>query len=80
MRLTDKVMLAVEAARVDVSFVNRDTTRWWNERRGQGELRYFTGWYWVRKDARNRIDGDQNGPFHSMSAAVRDAYTRLQLR
>lgn len=80
MRLPLKVIRAVEEARVDIFEANRGMTQWWNEHRASTEPRYFAGWYWVRKDKRNRVDSEQYGPFKTESAAIRDAYVKLQLK
>lgn len=80
MRLPDAILEAVKSARVDVFEANRGTTQWWNERRSRDEPRYFAGWYWVRKDRRNKVDSEQYGPFKTQSAAIRDAFVKLQLR
>jgi hypothetical protein len=80
MRLSMRIISAVETARVEIFEANRGTTQWWNERRARDEPRYFAGWYWVRKDKRNRVDSEQYGPFKTQSAAIRDAFVKLQLR
>lgn len=59
---------------VQVYYVSRQETKWWNRRRsrGDGDLAMLSGWHW---EARRR----EAGPFRSRSAAERDAYYRLSL-
>ena len=39
----------------------------------------FCGWYWHRQKGGRVVQTDVDGPFSSESAAVRDAYVKLQL-
>jgi hypothetical protein len=80
MRLSDSVMLAVKKAGVTVYRADRAITKLWNRERSSGEPVQFGGWYWhVTSKGRVTIT-DQDGPFTSQSAAIRDAYVKLQLR
>lgn len=65
----------VESTRtkVDVVYVDRETSKWWNARRRREDTVVFCGWYWIRGQ-------DEAGPFRSRSAAVRDAYYRFVLQ
>lgn len=62
-------------AKVEVVYVDRDTSRWWNSRRRPEDTAVFCGWYWIEDRTR-----EEAGPFRSRSAAYRDAYYRLVLK
>lgn len=64
--LKDEV-IAQTLARVEVVYVNRETTTWWNQRRQGDDTRIFCGWYWIKGQA-------EAGPFKTRSSALRDAY------
>ncbi len=53
--------------KVRVVYLDRATSKWWNERRRADDTAAFCGWFWVngKKEA---------GPFKTRSAALRDAY------
>lgn len=59
--------------RVQIVRVDRETTKWWNQRRRPEDTVIFCGWYWVR-------GREEAGPFGTRSAAIRDAYYRFVLR
>lgn len=81
MRLPDSVILACKLAGVSVHFANRAHIRYLNELRISDEPNNYGGYYWTRKDKKGVItDTDENGPFRSESAALRDAFMKLQLR
>lgn len=79
-KLSPKVVQSVKKAGVDVYYADRRITRLWNKERGEGQPVFFGGWYWVRNQKGKVVAWDEDGPFRSESAAVRDAYTKLQLR
>lgn len=80
MRLPGQIIQSVKKAGVEIFFAGRHTTKVWNSLRLEGEPMRYGGWYWVRK-ARGRIVAtDEDGPFKSESAAIRDAYLKLQIR
>ena len=81
MRLPNYVLSKVKRAKVRVWFAPRSFTKRMNEMRDDGDPIFYGGWYWDRSDNRGRvIDFDTSGPFRSEAAAIRDAYTRLQLK
>lgn len=80
MRLTNSVLLAVKKAGVTVYRADRRMTKLWNRERIDGEPVQFGGWYW-HVTAKGRVTiTDKDGPFTSQSAAIRDAFVKLQLR
>jgi hypothetical protein len=80
MRLSNAVLDAVRKGGVEVYFADRHTTRVWNGLRLQGEPMRYGGWYWVRKSKGRVVAADEDGPFRTESAAIRDAFVKLQLR
>lgn len=80
MRLSGRITNAVEKAGVEVYFAGRHTTKVWNSIRLDGEPLRYGGWYWVRKSRGRIVETDEDGPFRSESAAIRDAFMKLQLR
>lgn len=80
MRLTDVVIDATRKAGVEIYFADRRVTKVWNEYREDGTPVQFGGWYWYQSKNGKVISTDEEGPFRSRSAAMRDAYTKLQLR
>jgi hypothetical protein len=76
MRLSKIVLSDLTKIRVEVFEASRITTKFWNDRRGPKEPRFFCGWYWYTQRDPNAI----NGPFKTVSAAHRDAYVRLVMR
>lgn len=80
MRLSDKVLHAVKRAGVTAYFADRRVTKVWNAEKDFHEPIKFGGWYWHRVVKRRVISTDEEGPFRSRSAALRDAFIKLQLR
>jgi hypothetical protein len=80
MRLPGQFIRSVEKAGVEVFFAGRHTTKVWNSLRLEGEPLRYGGWYWVRKAKGRIVATDEDGPFKSESAAIRDAFLKLQLR
>lgn len=60
-------------SQVTIIYLTRAISSWWNERRGEGDLPSFCGWYWIK----GRHEG---GPFRTRSSAIRDAHYRFVLR
>jgi hypothetical protein len=79
-RLSGRYIEIVKKAGVTVYFANRSTTKAWNGNRGDGEPLRYGGWYWMRTVKGRVVQFDEDGPFRSESAAIRDAYIKLQLR
>lgn len=79
-RLSQVFIAAVKKAGVSVYYADRKTTKVWNEMRGEGEPLVYGGWYWLRKQKGRVTEMDEDGPFKSESAAIRDALIKLQLR
>ena len=80
MRLPDDFIETVKKAGVKVYFASRNTTRVWNSTRMREEPLRYGGWYWMRTQRGRVTDFDEDGPFRSESAAIRDAFMKLQLR
>lgn len=80
MRLQKSIRGAVDKEGIDVYFANRHTTKVWNGLRLKGEPLRYGGWYWVKKSKGRIVETDEDGPFKSESAAIRDAFVKLQLR
>lgn len=80
MRLPNSILYTVQKAGVEVFYADRHTTRVWNGLRMRGEPLRYGGWYWMRKQKGRITETDEDGPFRSESAAIRDAYVKLQLR
>lgn len=80
MRLSNTVLQAVRKNGVEVFYADRHTTRVWNSLRLRGEPLRYGGWYWLRKAKGRVVEADEDGPFRTESAAIRDAYVKLQLR
>ena len=80
MRLPAFALRSLSSRRVETFYANRGTVQFWNERRMKGELRYFCGWYWYAKDRKGRAETQECGPFRTETAALRDAYQKLQLQ
>lgn len=80
MRLAGAVMESVRRSGVEVFFADRHTTKVWNSMRLQGEPMRYGGWYWMRKQKGRIVELDEDGPFRTESAAIRDAFVKLQLR
>ena len=79
MRLADDFIEAVKKAGVRVYFASRNTTKVWNGTRLEGEPLRYGGWYWMRSQRGRVTETDEDGPFRSESAAIRDAFVKLQL-
>ena len=80
MRLPDSVVETVKAAGVKVYYADRNLTKTWNNLRLTGEPIRYGGWYWYRQQNGKVTSTDEDGPFRSESAAIRDALVKLQLR
>lgn len=80
MRLPDKVLEATKKAGIITYFADRRITKVWNSEKDNGEPVRYGGWYWYREVKRRVISTDEEGPFRSQSAALRDAYIKLQIR
>ena len=80
MRLPDAVIATVKKTGVKVYFASRNTTKVWNQQRITDEPLRYGGWYWMRSHRGRVTDVDEDGPFRSESAAIRDAFVKLQLR
>lgn len=76
--LPKNVVGAVDKKRVRVYFADRTQTKFWNERRGKEDLRYFGGWYWYI-ETNGKASETENGPYKTESAAYRDAFLDLSL-
>lgn len=57
---------------VRIVYLDRETSKWWNQRRRQDDTPIFCGWYWIKGQ-------EEAGPFKTRSAALRDAYYRFVL-
>jgi hypothetical protein len=79
-RLPDDFIETVKKAGVTVYFASRNTTKVWNGTRLEGEPLRYGGWYWMRSRRGRVTETDEDGPFRSESAAIRDAFVKLQLR
>lgn len=79
MRLSDKVLAATKKAGIITYFADRRITKHWNSERDQDEPVRYGGWYWHRQVKRRIVSTDEEGPFRSQSAALRDAFVKLQL-
>lgn len=80
MRLPGKIVETVEKEGISVYYAGRHTTKVWNSLRLRDEPLRYGGWYWVRKKRGRIVETDEDGPFRTESAAIRDAYVKLQLR
>jgi hypothetical protein len=80
MRLPDTVIAAVKKAGVSIYYADRRVTKKWNSLRISGETLRYGGWYWYRSQKGTVVAMDEDGPFRSESAAIRDALVKLQLR
>ena len=80
MRLPDYVIDAVQNAKVNIYFADREFYRRWRATKGASDLTVYSGYYWNRVTREGAIDIDEHGPFRSQMAAIKDAYIRLQLR
>lgn len=80
MRLSNSLIKTVKESGVKVFFANRRTTNVWNSTRLSDEPMRYGGWYWMRSQRGRVVAMDEDGPFRSESAAIRDAFVKLQLR
>ena len=74
--ISDDVYSRTTDRGVEVFFVSRAVTKWWNARRdkkGERDIALLSGWYWS-------LGNEEYGPFRSQSAAWRDAYYRRVAR
>lgn len=74
---------AVKKAGVEVYYADRSITKVWNSdsaRDRMTEPLKYGGWYWMRSKKGRVVATDEDGPFRTESAAIRDAYVKLQLR
>lgn len=63
-------------AEVEVVYLDRGFSTWWNankRHKENGDTAAMCGYFWVRGN-------DEAGPFRSRSAAIRDAYYRFVLQ
>jgi hypothetical protein len=51
-------------------YANRAIVKLWNSMKADGDPPIFCGWYWM-------VGHSEGGPFHSESAAMRDAWYRV---
>lgn len=79
-RLPDSFIQTVKKAGVKVYFASRNTTKVWNQSRLSDEPLRYGGWYWMRVQRGRVTETDEDGPFRTESAAIRDAFVKLQLR
>ena len=79
-RLADDFIETVKKAGVTVYFASRNTTKVWNQSRLSEEPLRYGGWYWMRTQRGRVTETDEDGPFRTESAAIRDAFVKLQLR
>jgi len=80
MRLPDSILDLVKKAKVSVYYADRRITKVWNDDRAAGEPITYGGWYWHKVNKGGVTITDTDGPFRSESAAIRDAWKKLQLR
>lgn len=80
MKLSLRVTQSVKKAGVKVYYADRRITGIWNRDRQFGEPIFYGGWYWIRSHKGRVVQTDEDGPFRSESAAIRDAFMKLQLR
>jgi len=73
--ISDEVHSRAQDQGIEVFFISRAVTKWWNARRKRGanDIALLGGWYWS-------LGGEEHGPFRSQSAAWRDAYYRRVMR
>jgi len=79
-RLPNNLIATVKKAGVKIYFADRRITKIWNQERDQEDLMVYGGWYWQRHKKGRVVQVDEDGPFRTESAAIRDAYIKLQLR
>lgn len=80
MRLPKAIVEKVKRNGIEVYFADRRTTKTWNKGKLRGEPSMYGGWYWMRTTKGKVIATDEDGPFRTESAAIRDAFLKLQLR
>lgn len=80
MRMSSRFIEIVKKAGVQIYYADRRTTKVWNGTRLRNEPLRYGGWYWMRSKKGRVVETDEDGPFRTMSAAIRDAYVKLQLR
>lgn len=69
--LRDQVVESTLAC-VKVTYLDRETSKWWNARKKADDTVTFCGWYWMKGN-------EEAGPFKTRSSALRDAYYRFVL-
>lgn len=74
------MIAACKKAGIKVHFADRTHIKYLNDLRISDEPGNYGGYYWTRVQKGKVIDTDQSGPFRSESAALRDAFMRLQLQ
>ena len=80
MRLSKAVHEKLVKGGIEAYYAGRAITNIWNSDRNSGEPCFFGGWYWYRRIKGRVVQTDEEGPFRSESAALRDAWQKLQLR
>jgi hypothetical protein len=73
--ISDEVFGKTRDRGIEVFYVPRAATKWWNARRKdrKNEIALLGGWYWT-------LGREEHGPFRSQSAAWRDAFYRRVLK
>lgn len=79
MKLSYRVTEAIKKAGVHVYFADRKITKTWNKDKDVEDPLFYGGWYWNRAKKGKVVATDEDGPFRTESAAMRDAYVKLQL-
>lgn len=72
MSALQKEVISDTLSEVEVHYMNRTISKWWNANRSPEDTRIFCGWYWVKGK-------EEGGPFGTRSSALRDAYYRFVL-
>lgn len=80
LRLSDAVLTGVKKRGVKVYFADRRITKIWNKNRMDGEPIIFGGWFWTLEKGGKVLQTDEEGPFRTRCAAIRDAWKVLQIR
>lgn len=80
MRLPNALITTVKKSGVKIYFADRRITKIWNKERDREDVMVYGGWYWQRHKKGRVVQVDEDGPFRTESAAIRDAYIKLQLR
>lgn len=80
MRLPNEALHKVEKARIEVFYANRFMAKFWSERRGRNELRFYSGWYWYLKSRSGKAATGEHGPFRSRMSAYKNAFENMQMQ